>query len=46
MLPRSKTKITLGDWAFSCAAPKLWDNLQLDIRKGAFVALFKVLLKI
>ena len=43
--PYSKTKVTLGDCAFSCAAPKLWNKLPEEIRKAPSLAVFKALLK-
>ena len=44
-LPHLRTKVTLGDRAFSCAAPKLWNKLPLEIRKAPTVTIFKHLLK-
>ena len=44
-IPSYKTKITLGDRAFACAAPKLWNNLPLEIRKSPSVNVFKSKLK-
>ena len=43
--PHLKTKVTLGDCAFSCAAPKLWNKLPCEIRKAPSLAVFKSLLK-
>ena len=43
--PSCKTKITLGDRAFACAAPKLWNELPLEIRKSPSVDIFKSNLK-
>ena len=40
-MPTCKTKVTLGDRAFSCAAPKIWNNLPLSIRKSQSVTSFK-----
>ena len=44
-IPSHKTKITLGDRAFECAAPKVWNNLPLEIRKSASLNIFKSRLK-
>ena len=44
-IPTCKTKITLGDRAFACAAPKLWNNLPLEIRTSPTVETFKTRLK-
>ena len=44
-IPSYKTKVTLGDRAFACAAPKLWNKLPLDIRKSSSVNVFKSKLK-
>ena len=44
-LPQLKTKVTLGDRAFSCAAPKLWNSLPIAIRQSQSVAVFKAQLK-
>ena len=44
-IPSYKTKITLGDRAFACAAPKLWNNLPLEIRKSPSLNVFKSKLK-
>ena len=44
-MPTCKTKVTLGDRAFSCAAPKIWNNLPLSIRKSQSVTSFKTKLK-
>ena len=43
--PYLKTKVTLGDCAFCCAAPKLWNKLPGEIRKAPSLAVFKSLLK-
>ena len=43
--PSCKTKLTLGDRAFACAAPKLWNNLPLEIRKSPSLNNFKSKLK-
>ena len=44
VVPKSRLK-TYGDRSFSVAAPKLWNNLPLDIRKSNSVQGFKVALK-
>ena len=44
-MPTCKTKVTLGDRAFSCAAPKIWNNLPLSIKKSQSVTSFKTKLK-
>ena len=44
-IPSHKTKITLGDRAFACAAPKAWNNLPQEIRKSASLNIFKSRLK-
>ena len=43
--PSGKSKFTLGDRAFMYAAPKLWNNLPLFVRKSATVNEFKTRLK-
>ena len=43
--PNTVTKKTLGDRAFSAAAPSLWNNLPLDIRNEVNFNKFKSLLK-
>ena len=43
--PDYKTLVTLGDRAFSAAAPKLWNALPKNIRNTATVETFKRLLK-
>ena len=43
--PRFKTKATLGDRAFICAAPKLWNVLPIEIRSASLVGCFKSKLK-
>ena len=43
--PSFKSKATLGDRSFTCAAPKLWNELPLDIRSARTVNIFKVKLK-
>ena len=45
-MPTCKTKVTLGDRAFSCAAPKIWNNLPLSIRNPKSVTSFKTKLKL
>ena len=37
--PRFKSKATLGDRSFSCAAPKLWNALPFDIRSASTVGI-------
>ena len=44
-MPTYKTKVTLGDRAFSCAAPRIWNNLPLTIRNSQSVTSFKTKLK-
>ena len=44
-IPNIKTKATLGDCAFSYAAPKLWNQLPIAIRKAQSVPVFKSMLK-
>ena len=39
--PSFKSKATLGDRSFTCAAPKLWNELPLDIRSNIFKAKLK-----
>ena len=36
---RFKSKATLGDHSFTCAAPKLWNALPFDIRSASTVFL-------
>ena len=43
--PRFKSKATLGDRSFTCAAPKLWNALPFDIRSANTVSIFKAKLK-
>ena len=43
--PHLKTKVTLGDCAFSCAAPKLWNKLPEKLRKASSLVVFKSLFK-
>ena len=40
-----KSKATLGDRSFTCAAPKLWNALLFDIRSVRSVSVFKAKLK-
>ena len=44
-IPRIRSKVTLGDRSFLVAAPKLWNNLPLKIRKSPTLQTFKTLLK-
>ena len=43
-VPRTKLRI-YGDWAFSVAAPNLWNSLPLGLRQPPSIALFKKQLK-
>ena len=43
--PRFKSKATLGDRSFTCAAPKLWNALPFDTRSASTVSIFKAKLK-
>ena len=43
--PRFKSKATLGDRSFTCAAPKLWNALPFEIRSASTVSIFKTKLK-
>ena len=43
--PRFKSKATLGDCSFTCAAPKLWNAFPFDIRSASTVNIFKAKLK-
>ena len=43
--PRFKSKATLDDRSFTCAAPKLWNVLPFDIRSASTVSTFKAKLK-
>ena len=43
--PRLKSKATLGDRSFNCAAPKLWNALPFDKRSPSTVSIFKAKLK-
>ena len=40
-----KSKASLGDRSFTCAAPKLWNALPFDIRSASTVSIFKAKLK-
>ena len=39
------TQVTLGDRAFICAAPKLWNSLPVSVRKAETLLTFKTLWK-
>ena len=41
LLQEVRTKTKFGDWAFSVAAPKLWNNLPLEIRNITKIDIFK-----
>ena len=43
--PKMKTLVTYGDRAYSIAAPKLWNQLPLDIKLAKSVDCFKSQLK-
>jgi len=43
--PPLKSKATVSDRSFTCAAPKLWNALPFDIRSTSTVTIFKVKLK-
>ena len=43
--PTFKSLATLGDNSFTCAAPKLWNNLPRDVRNASNLDHFKRLLK-
>ena len=43
--PNFKTLTTLGDRAFFASAPKLWNDLPLEIRMAKSVDTFKTFLK-
>ena len=45
LAPRGKTKKSMGDHAFAVAAPKIWNELPLQIRNEANLDLSKKLLK-
>ena len=40
-IPQIRTKVTLGDRSFFCAAPRLWNKLPVDIRKSHTLESFK-----
>ena len=40
-IPQIRTKVTLGDRSFFCAAPRLWNKLSVDIRKSETLESFK-----
>ena len=42
---RFKSKATLGDRSFTCAASKLWNALPFDLRSASTVSIFKAKLK-
>ena len=44
-MPTCETGVTLGDRAFSCAAPEIWSDLPLSIGKSQSVTSFKTKLK-
>ena len=44
-IPSFRTKITLGNRSFFCAAPKLWNRLPFEIRNAQSIQIFKTLLK-
>ena len=39
--PSFKSKVTLGDRSFTCAAPKLWNALPLEVRDSKSLDIFK-----
>ena len=43
--PNPITKKTLGDRAYMCAAPKLWNSLPYHVRNEIDFGKFKILLK-
>ena len=43
--PNAITKKTLGDRAYMCAAPKLWNSLPYHVRNEIDFGKFKILLK-
>lgn len=43
--PKVKTKKTRGDRAFSVVAPRLWNELPLNIKQASSLPIFKSLLK-
>ena len=40
-----RTLPTLGDRAFACAAPRLWNGLPLELREEQSIEIFKRKLK-
>ena len=40
-----KPQKTLGDCAYMCAAPKLWNSLPCQVRNESDLSKFKILLK-
>ena len=43
--PKIRTKKTLADRSFSCAAPRLWNLLPTTIRSTSSLYIFKIRLK-
>ena len=43
--PSFKSKVTLGDRSFTCAAPKLWNALPFEVRDFKSLDIFKSKLK-
>ena len=43
--PKTRTKKTLADRPFSCAAPRLWNLLPTTIRSTSSLDIFKIRLK-
>jgi len=43
--PRFKSKATLGDRSFTCAAARLWNALPFDIRSASTVSIFNAKLR-
>ena len=43
--PNAITKKTLGDRAYMCATPKLWNSLPYHVRNEIDFGKFKILLK-
>ena len=41
-IPQIRTKVTLGDRSFFCAAPRLWNKLPVDIRKSQTLESFNL----
>ena len=44
-VPNTTTKKTLGDLAYMCAAPKLWNSLPYHVRNEIDFSKFTILLK-